>query len=129
MHAIAVDGLEILFVRQQVVVQQPPLLAIDRNEIARTLRVVDVAHPRARRCDQTEERWRANVARLHALDDLVALELRADGATNAGSPAVTSDQVSAFERERAPGVELDGIHGDAIVALLEAIHARAIDHP
>lgn len=61
---------------------EPGLPAIDRHQVTRALRVVEIAHPRVRLCDAMDQFRRANVARLHALNDFVPAKIGTDCATD-----------------------------------------------
>src|SRR5262249_51235928 len=109
--SIAVDRVEIALVRLHVVVHQPALASVD-----------GVDHPGARRVDragtpgtlvplQPDQCGCADVGRLHALDDGIAGQLRADCLAYNGAPAVATDQKAATDAPDMAALEI--AQGDA----------------
>src|SRR4029077_1709737 len=89
--SVTVDGLEVFLVRHEMVVDEPGLLAVDREADAAAPRVARVAAPRAFAADEAEQFRRADVGRLDALDHRRAGEDRADRLADPRSATVAAD--------------------------------------
>ena len=68
----------------------------------------------------------ADVARLHALDDGVALERGADAVADERPAAVAADQIAAGERPRLAGLEVARGDPDELALLAHLLDARAV---
>ncbi len=124
--AIAVDRLEVFLVRHQVVVDEPVLLAVDREADAAPARVARVAAPGTLAGNEPEQLRRADVGRLHALDHRRAREHGADRLANERAAAVAADQEAGADHRLAAAVEIARRDGDAVLVLDEAGGLAAI---
>ena len=104
---VAVDRIEVGFVRVQVVVQQPGLAPVDRIHIAATPRIERKRGPGRLVAQQPEQGRRAKVGRLHPAHHGRALQRGADPAAHQGTPAVATDQVLATDAHRLTAVQID----------------------
>ena len=123
---IAVDRLEVFLARHQVVVDEPGLVAVDREADAAAARVARVAAPGALAADEAEQLRRADVGRLHALDHRRAGEDRADRLAHQRSAAVAADQVARPHASSRAAVEVARRDRHAALVLHEAGRLAAV---
>ncbi len=124
---VAVDRLEVGLVGQEVVVHEPGLPPVDGDEVARALGGVEVAHPLRLPPDPAEQPRRAEVGRLDALNDGVALKRRADLSTDGRASAVAAHEVLRTDRERLPRLEVARRRPGALGVLTDALDLGAVE--
>ena len=124
---VAVDGIEFRLAVVEEIVDEPALLAVDRHHRAAAARIEREIHPRRLAGQQALERWRAEIGRLHALDDRNAGQLRAHAVADRRTRAVAADEVSAGDRDARATVEIAGDAGDAVLVLGERLEFGAVE--
>ncbi len=100
---------ELRFVGPQMIVDQPAVMAVDRNRGARAARVEREHHPRrlVGRHHLLELR-RLDIGRLHALNDRRPRQVRTDRLPHQRAAAVASDGKGRRDTERPAAVEIAG---------------------
>ena len=96
--AVAIDRLEVSSSSLEVVVDQPFLAAVDRNHRAAAPRVERQRHPGRRALIKAEQPRRADIGRLHALDDRRSLQIGADRLADQRTRAVAADDEIGMNR-------------------------------
>jgi hypothetical protein len=124
---VAIDGIEILFVRSQVVVHEPAFASVDRIDHAGAARIDRAGPPRGRVLLAIDQIRRPNVGRLNALNHRVALQLRPDRLANDGPGAVAPDHVAEFWAMRRLGFEVAERRRRAVVRDLDILGSRPVE--
>ncbi len=123
---VAIDRVELRLVGPQMIMDQPAVVAVDRNGGAGTSRVEREHHPgRLVRAHQLLQLRRLDEGRLHALDHRRAGQAGADRFADEGAAAVAADHEVGFDAERVSTVEVATQRDHTIVVLLDIGDFRA----
>ena len=126
---VAIDRLEVLLVGSQVVVDQPRLTAVDGVRGPAAAGVHDDRGPGRRRAEPLQETRRADVARLDALHDGVALQADAQLATHERATTVAADQERRRDGHGLTRVAVPGAGLDPLGGLGHRLHHHSVQDP
>src|ERR1700733_1993621 len=101
---VAIDGVELGFMRLEVIVDQPSVAAVDCDSCTAAARIERQHHPGGFISHEVLELWRFDQGRLYALHDRSAGERAADQFANPRFASVTSNQEGCGHTECAAGI-------------------------